>query len=180
MGTDSQLVDAIVARYKMEHQLISLPELSIPWIRNLDLGTILKVKEDYSDLINNFQRAYHNSVLTYIENHRSLDFAKISRQIYQDLIVPRVAEIEKNYKRISSLHRSLVLAGAAVAVIPIGGVILGGALLNQILATDIIKAVQSALASLIATVTTNRIYQSNAIQALEDDAFYVLWKLDKD
>jgi len=146
LSADPQLVDAIIANYKTEHQLISLPDLNVPWIKNLDIGTILKVRADHGDSLDRFQRAYHSAILAFIENHRSLDFARISRQINQDLIAPRVAEIEKNYKRITSLHRNLALTGATVALIPIGGVILSGALLNQILVSDIIKEIPSAIA----------------------------------
>ena len=124
-----------------------------------------------------FQKAYHNAILAFIENYKSLDFARISKQINQDLIIPQVGEIEKKYKRITSLHKSLALTGAAVSLIPIGGVILSDMLLNQILVSDLVKAIPPTLASLITTIATNKIYQDNAIQAFEDNAFYILWKL---
>jgi hypothetical protein len=172
-----QLIDAIVARYKTEHQLISLPDLSVPWIENLDVKSILKVREDYSDLLDDFQRAYHRSVLANIENHRSLNFAEISKQINEDVINPQLLKIKKKYARIVSSHRSLAIIGGAVSLIPISGVILSGVLLNQLTNTDIISLAPSALAGLLTTVATNRINQSRAIQALEDNAYYVLWKI---
>lgn len=180
MNVAPQLVDAIIERYKTEHQLISLPDLSVPWIENLDVKSILKVRDDHSDLLDDFQRAYHRAVLAYIENHRSLDFAQISRQINEDVIDPQLAKIEKNYKRIVLSHRSLALTGAAVSLIPIGGVILSGVLLNQLMSTDIIKLAPTVLAGLLTTVATNRINQGRAIQALEDNAYYILWKIRKE
>jgi hypothetical protein len=179
LGVDDRLVDQIVARYKLNHQLISLPELSVPWIKGIDLATILKIKADNRDSMDSWQRKYHKLTMTHIENHREINFAKISRQITEDLITPELAKIEKNYSRIISRHRSLALAGAATALIPVGGVILSKALLDQIFASDIMLLIPSAVASLVASVATNRINQEYTVQALDDNEFYVLWKMKR-
>jgi hypothetical protein len=72
------------------------------------------------------------------------------------------------------------LAGAIVSLIPIAGVILSGSLLNRILVSDIVEMVPSAMAGLVATISTNMIHHSNAVKALEDDKFYFLWKLKRE
>lgn len=177
---DSQLIEAIVARYKMQHQLISLPDLAVPWIKGLNLSAILKIRDDYSDSIDTFQRAYHQCVMAHIENHKSLDFARISRQINQDLITPQIKKIEKDYKRAISHHRSLALTGAAVAVINIVGVVVSGALLNRILTSDVVQLLPSAIAGLLATFAINKIELKRAVQELEDEEFYVLWKIKRE
>lgn len=177
LGAEPELIDAIVTRYKRHHQLIVLPALSMPWVTNLSVPAMLQLKEDYDDSLDEFQRTYHEAIRTYIENHRVVDFESISRQINQDLIVPRVAKIEREYRRTVSHHRNLALAGVAVSFISIGAVIIGKALLNQILVGDLIPTITPAIASLVSAVATNKITQTRVREELEDDAFYVLWKL---
>lgn len=178
-NVDERVIDTIVQRYRMSQQLISLPDLSVPWITDLNLHAILQVRDDYGDLVDQFQKAYHKAILAYIENHRSLDFARISQQVNRDLVMPEIEKIEKKYKRILGFHRNLALTGAVVSFIPVAGVIVSDALLNQIFASDVIKLISPTIAGLATSIATNRIHQQNAVKALEDNAFYILWKLKR-
>ena len=151
----------------------------MPWIKNIDLKSALKVKNEQGDILKSFQIAYHKSILEYIEKHRSLNFQKISKQIHGDLIEPKVNSIEKKYKRAVSLHRSLSVAGAIVSIMPIAGVILSGTLFNDILGSDIGGMISPTVAGLVSTVSANKIHQKHQIKALEDEDFYILWRLKK-
>jgi hypothetical protein len=176
---ESEIIDKIIARYKTNHQLIRLPDIYMPWMKNIDLKSVLKVRNEQGDLLKSFQTAYHKAILENIENHRSLNFQKISKQIHGDLIEPKVNSIEKKYKRTISLHRSLSIAGAIVSILPIAGVILSGTLFKDILGSDMGKMISPTIAGLVSSVSANKIHQKHQIKALEDEDFYILWRLKK-
>jgi len=176
---DEELISAVIKRYKKDEQLILLPDLSVPWIADVGLTNILKLRDDYADSLTSFQRAYHQAVLAFIENHRSLDFARISSQINNDVIAPEVARIDRAYQKALSLHRNLSATQATVSVIPIIGVIVNSAMLGEMLSGAAAAMGLQAVASLVAAFATNRIQQSHALEALKDETFYVLWKVAK-
>jgi hypothetical protein len=176
LRADTAIIDAIIDKYRHNHQLILLPEVSMPWIENIGLRTILKLRDDQSDLIDAFQRDYHKSILTHIENHRSLNFQRISQQINDDIVSPKVAEIERKYKRIIASHRSLALTGSIVSLLPISAVLIGSTLFRTILNSDIGAMIPAATANLLAVLATNRINEAYSVKALEDHEFYIIWR----
>jgi len=177
IGLDPELLDRLIARYRARHQLVRLPELHVPWIEHVDLAAVLKIRDDSHDELADFQSAYHAALLEYIEHHRSADFAAISKAIADDIIDPALRRIKKRYKRTLSLHRSLTAVGAAIAVLPVGAAAISGVFFDDLSLSELVPAIPPSLTGVLGAVATNVVQKRHVARALDDERFYVLWRL---
>jgi hypothetical protein len=173
------LISAVLRRYRIGHQLVQLPQLYIPWVQGVSLMRILRIREDAEDEMAEFQRSYHFALQTYVENLRSLDFDRISHQIDSDVVTPALQSIDRKYRRILKQHRSIRLADATIAALPIVGVVITSSIIQDSLIKSVISTTGSALTGAIAGISMNRLQRRAAVDALEDEEFYLLWAIQK-
>ncbi len=153
------LIDRLIEHYRANRQLVALPALAVPWIDNVNVSTILDIRDDSADELGSFQQSYHEALLHQIENRRSTDFAVLSQHINEDVIGPAVRRINRKYRRIVSLHRSLRIAGATVALLPVGSLLIAGHDFQDLLSTEFLRDLPAPLVNLIVALWTNATYR---------------------
>jgi hypothetical protein len=178
LGLPIAAVERVVARYRRHEQLVSLPDLHVPWIQRVSLDQVLDIRDDSADELAEFQLAYHEALQQYIENRHETDFRAVSTVISDDLIEPKLRKVDRKYRRTLSTHRSVAAVGAAVAAAPVGAVIVSGGLFNEAV-TTLMPTFASGLAGVFGSVAVNRLQFRKAARELDDDAFVVLWKLKR-
>lgn len=169
----------VLSRFARNEQMVHLPSLRVPWVSDLDVDDILRIKTDEKLSIDKFQVAYHEALAEHIKNYGSLNFARISEQIQEDIIQPRLDDLERRYRRVVTMHRKLATAGAALAFLPLAITIISA----KFFQTELIQplsVITPLLTGSVASYAINKIQVENKKGELEDTDFYVLWRLQRE
>jgi hypothetical protein len=177
---NQELIDRIIQHYRARRQLIILPELEVPWVDNITIPKIIHVREESRDEWVRFHEAYHELLLRQIEIHRSVDFARLSRNINEEVIEPALSDIDQKYRRIVSQHRSLRVPGATVGLLPVRSLLLSGRAFRKLERTKLARDSPMPLVRLLADLGSNGITRRNALNALGESTFYVLWRVQRE
>jgi hypothetical protein len=181
LAADRSLIDQILQRYRINHQLVIIEEIDLPQLDGVSLDTIVKLRQEAAHELESFQRAYHKAIQEQITNSIDLDFRRISRQINEDILAPSVKALHDKYRQTIGMYRSLATSTAfPPALTPVGQVILSGeslkALLNDL---SFRSALFGATVTTIAALAANRAYRKRELRTLHDDEYYVLWLLSR-
>jgi len=169
-----QTIDAFLARYSLNHQPIMVHELYLPYIANVSLDHLIKLRAESHDELSQFQRAYHQALQEHIASSRSLDFARISEQIDADLIRPAVKQLQRKYDVIITQHRKMAAYTSAATLVPVGQLILSASSL-KLLDPAMVRALFGSSSLLALALASNRASRKAAIDALQDDTYYIIW-----
>lgn len=179
LDAQRSIVRRVLKRYAKRQQLVHLPSLRVPWIYGLDLESILRVKDDDRLSIERFQSAFHEALAEHIANYGSLNFDRISDQVQEDIIQPRLDEMERRYRRAVTLHRSLAVAGAGLAFLPLAMTIVSQEFFDTQLA-QVQSLFPAAVTGAVTSFALNKVRLGDRKGELEDSRFYVLWRLLRD
>jgi hypothetical protein len=174
---DPALIEAVLRSYQARRQIVELGALEIPWVNNLGIDEVMRLRGDSGDELAVFQRAYHSGLQTCIENLQSLDFLRLSREVNADIIYPALRALDRKYQRAIELHRSLRQIGAAVAVLPLTSVFVSGTMFRQPMIQQLVGAGATTLATL-AGLAVNRAQHRSAVAALGEETYFILWNLE--
>lgn len=172
------LFDRIICEYRQGRQVAILPELQVPWIEKLPVESILAIREDSREELLRFQRAYHDAVQEHLQRYGQIDFGKTSKAIYDGIIAPAVANLEKKYQRILARHRSISALGV-LSVVPITAAIVSEKVFHHALG-DIQSMIAPTTAALIAAVARQRTERDHELTTLESNTYYLVWKVSKE
>jgi len=168
-------------RYQINHQLVIIEEIELPQLDGVPLDTIVKLRQEAADELESFQRAYHKAIQGQIANSIDLDFRRISRQINEDVLAPKVKALHDKYRQTLGMYRSLATSTALPpALSPVGQLILSGENLKLLLTDPTFRsALFGAAVTTIAALAANRAYKKRELRTLRDDEYYVLWLLSR-
>lgn len=150
-----------------ETSLNGLFSLKFPFIENLDISTISKVKNDNYDEFSNFSSSILQSINKIKNLVGSVDFVKEVKYIQKNEIDDNLAKIEQKIKRISNMN-SLRQLGIMTGLIGLNAAIFLGAstpTLASGLSANVIAMIMDAAA---------RLKDNND---LKDNSSYLLWRL---
>lgn len=150
-----------------EISLNSLLSLKFPYIDNIDISTISKVKEDNYDEFTNFS----NSLLKSISKVKSLigttDFVKEISYIQKNEIDDNISKIEQKVKRISNMS-SLRKLGIVTGLVGLNSAMYLGASTPTLV---------SGLAASAIAMIMEKVAELKEKGELKDNNSYFLWKL---
>jgi DNA-binding FadR family transcriptional regulator len=173
------LIDRVLRSYRRKEQLVHLASLDVPWIQGISLEDVLRVKDDHQDALDRFQAAYHEAIAEHIRNYGTVDFRAISDQLREDLIQPQLNALESQYKRTVTRHRSLAVAGATVAFVPLGIAVVSQQFFNSGFG-DAGSMIPAGMAGAISSFLANKIGMKSSAGDMEQNTFYVLWLLGRE
>jgi hypothetical protein len=177
-GLPAQTLEELVKNYHKNRQVVTLPALQVPWIENIDTALILKVREENSDEFTLFQKSYHEALLRQMENFGTADFSSVSIAINEEIIGPALRRLDRKYRRTVSLHRSLRLAGASTALLPVVALLVAGRTFREFFTPEFAPTLAASTMNAIITIWVNAIYKRKAIEELQDENFYILWRME--
>ena len=173
------ILQQVLKRFSRREQVVHLPSLRVPWIKDLEIDDILRIKTDEKPAIDRFQAAYHEALAEHIKNYESVDYGRISEQIQEDIIQPKLDDIERSYKRVVGLHRKLAAAGAALAFLPLAMTILSAEFFQTTFSQPL-SFIPAVVSGSVGSFALNKIQVENKKGELEETEFYILWRLLKD
>lgn len=150
-----------------EKSLHSLFSLRFPFIENIDIDTISKVKQDNYDEFKNFSSSILQSIEEIKGSFGTADFLKEVKYIQRNLIDDNVSSIEKKIKRIENIT-SLRKLGIITGLIGVNAAMYLGAGAASL---------STGLSSTAIAMIMNKIAELNSMGDLKDNSSYFLWKL---
>lgn len=155
------------ADWLTKQQLEVLFSLRFPCLDGLDLDTLEKVKSDYRDEFESFSRLMLNSLDTVKAAVDTDQFAAEVRNVQRNLIDAGVSDVERTFKKISSLS-SLRKKGMAVGLLALNASAYFGAPELFLL---------SGLAASGAKMVADKIDELKEHNQLREFKHYFLWKV---
>lgn len=152
-----------------DNNLNALASLALPFLDNLDIKTIAKVKEDNYDEFRAFSRTMLDSIINLKSAIHTEDSAKELRQIQRNQIDAGLSDISKTLKRVSKM-KSLRDMGVLAGLIGLEAAILLGAPG---------PAIASGAAAGVAALVASKIADMKERNELKDKTSYFLWKLQQ-
>jgi hypothetical protein len=145
----------------------------MPVFSNISLSSLLKIRANEYDAFTSYRETINHLVNEYIAQGRQLS-PNIAKQIYSDIIQPKVLALDK---RISSIRRSAIRRSLTNLAISAGSLTFG--LCGNFLPSSL----QGALigAGLVQAINTVKSLPTiiNAPSQLRNHNFYFVWKLSK-
>lgn len=139
--------------------------LSLPFIKNVSLSDYALILDDEDDLLLEFRAAMREYVAIVERGEKS------AQEVLDDILYPKVARIERTFKRISQRSR-LTKAGAGIATT---------ALTLTAFATHGVAAAIAAAAGGGSTLAFVKEWagELKEKQGLEDDPVHLLWRMQR-
>jgi hypothetical protein len=178
LGDNPELYKLVHSKYRDQRQVVLLPKMDVPYIRNVPLEEVMRIRKDYQLELMKFQESYHNSLINYMVRHKHIDFEKMSKQIHEDEIKPAVGKLEKIYKRIASQQKKSAAQDLIVDVIPISAAIVSATVFGYDFG-DIPTIVASTLTPILRHVARYMREQEEPLMKLEEDTYFIVWKLSR-
>lgn len=150
-----------------DDSLYALFSLKFPFLDNIDIETISKVKEDHHDEFENFSKSLTEAISSINSSYGTEGFLKEVKYIQDHQIDSGLSDIEKTMKRISSFS-SLRKLGVLTGLLGVNASIFLGA------SAPIIA---SGIAAGGAGFIMDKIVDMKDKGELKDKAPYFLWKL---
>ncbi len=177
IGVKPELYNLVVDSYERKRQVVVLPELHVPWIRGTKLDEILKVRQESTEELSRFQRAYHDSMLEYMKRYGKVDFGKMSVEIHKGEVQPALDKLNDRYKRFLS-HRRKHESIGILSVVPISVAIVSATIFDQTLG-DIPSMIAPTTAAVLSALARYRVDKKDGLASLEEDKYYVVWKVGR-
>jgi hypothetical protein len=178
--TDRKLDVSILQATTEEHNFLKYNDVlssqlmfEMPIFSNISLSTLLKIRANEYDAFTSYRETINHLVNEYVAQGRELS-PKIAKQIYSDIIQPKVSRLDK---RISSIRASAILRSTATVALSTSSLIFG------LYGNYLPPAFQAALISLGLTSAVGTAKSLPNIigtpAEIRNDNLYFLWKLSK-
>jgi hypothetical protein len=158
------------ADWLSRQQLDVLFSLQFPFLEGLDLDTLSRVKRDYHDEFESFSRAMLDSLNTVKATMGTEQFSSEIRHVQRNLIDAGVSDVEKTFKKISSLS-SLRKKGMVVGLLGLNAAAYLGA-------PELFLA--SGLAASGVKMVVDKIDELKEQNQLKEFKSYFLWKISRE
>lgn len=162
--------DIIDVTAKSTRGSILPPMFEMPFLENLDVSTILKIRENEHHAFNDYRVALDNATKEYIKTNSNLT----AKEIYDDIIYPAFINLDAVFERTKKTHR---LKNAGELIVNLATVTLG------VITSNITENTLATLTALNATEALKKLVsstiekKSNSVNKIENQDFYFLWKL---
>jgi len=141
-------------------------QITIPFIRNVDLSTYTSILQDEGDILVEFRSAISQLAKTALEDERNV------AEYVADIVQPRVAKIDRSFRRISA-STGMKTAGATVAT---AALTLASYLSSGSAAALLAFAGGAGAITAVKELADRR----DKLAALKDDPLYLLWRMQAD
>ncbi|MBS1515223.1 MAG: hypothetical protein JSS63_09335 [Bacteroidetes bacterium] len=148
--------------------LDSLLLLKFPYLQNIDIETLSKIKEDNYDEFSKFSDSLLDSIQKIKTSYGSSDFLKEIQYIQKNQIDDNLAKIEQKFNQLSKMQ-TLRKAGVITGLIGLSGAML--------VADAIVPGIVTGATGVVATMIANKAAELKDKFDVKENPAYFLWKI---